>query len=131
MGSLLIAMGATASSAVAAPASSSADVSQADAGGQETTMFGVTFNLVLLSGTGCPPALGHSPYACAEYTAVTPIVYMRDDLDRYTRRYALRHEVGHIVCWRTQADTSEKCADRWAKAHMPSKKKKKKRAARR
>jgi hypothetical protein len=120
---IAIAMGATAGSAAAAPV----DPLEAEAPSQPvlTTMFGVTFKLVLLQGTGCPPELGVTPYACVQYTVDPPTVYMRDGLDRYTRRYALRHEVGHIICWRTRGDTSELCADRWAKTKMPKSKKRK------
>jgi hypothetical protein len=123
---IAIAMGATAGSAAAATVG--APKAEAQSQPVLTTMFGVTFNLVLLQGTGCPRELGVTPYACVQYTVDPPTVYLRDGLDRYTRRYALRHEVGHIICWRTQADTSERCADRWAKAKMPrSKKRKRKR----
>lgn len=88
-------------------------------------MYGVTFKLVLLEGTGCPPELGVTPYACVDYTGDPPVVYMRHGMDRYTHRFALRHEIGHIVCFRTQADTSESCADRWAMSKMPKSKKSK------
>jgi hypothetical protein len=119
---IAIATGATAGSAAAAVQPLEAE---APSRGVLTTMYGVQFKLVVLQGTGCPPELGVTPYACVEYTADPPTVYMRNGLNRYTRRYVLRHEVGHIICWRTRSDTSERCADRWAKAKMPKSKKRK------
>jgi hypothetical protein len=129
---IAVAMGATAGSAAASgdhgkQVSPKVDRLQAQTPGQSqgvpTTMFGVTFTLVMLHGTGCPPELGESPYACVDYTGDPPTVYMRDDLNPNIRRYAIRHEIGHILCWRSQADTSEQCADTYAKSKMPSSKK--------
>jgi hypothetical protein len=123
-----IAMGATAGSAAASgdhgkQVNPKVDRLQAQTSSQSqgvpTTMFGITFNLVILQGTGCPPELGKSPYACVEYTGDPPTVYLRDGINPNIRRYAIRHEIGHIYCWRTQADPSEQCADRFAKSKMP------------